>query len=176
MKKNNKGFMLAEVVVTSTLLLTIMVSLFFTFNKIYVRYNNLAAYKNIDGMFALDNIMEHILNEEGEDNINNVFKKIEGQEYAFIIKDGECQNIINSDYCENIMNGYTVNNLIIVKQQKASIDSFNNNNTLNNTFKEYLDYIKKYYAYTDYTKDSYLLLIEYNKEKDIYYYSSLELR
>ncbi|MBQ6495451.1 MAG: hypothetical protein IJI49_05565 [Bacilli bacterium] len=196
MKKNNKGFMLAEVVVTSTILLVIMVSLFFTFNKIYSRYNAVTAYKNIDGMYALDNFMEYIFNEREDDNINNIISKVT-EDYLFIIENSECNNIINNDYCTSIKEGYNIVNLIIVRQREESVEKLLNDiNTdtekYNNTFRDYLNYIKKYYALwknkddvdkkvNDYNKNSYLLIVEFktteSEEKDnIFNYSSLELR
>ncbi len=35
MMKNNKGFMLVEVIVTSTIIVTAMIGLYTSFNKIY---------------------------------------------------------------------------------------------------------------------------------------------
>ena len=125
MKKNNKGFMLAEIVVTSTILLVIMVSLFFTFNKIYSRYNAVTAYKNIDGMYALDNFMEYIFNEREDDNINNIISKVT-EDYLFIIENSECNNIINNDYCTSIKEGYNIVNLIIVRQREESVEKLLN--------------------------------------------------
>lgn len=198
MKKNNKGFMLAEVVVTSTILLVIMISLFFTFNKIYARYNSVTAYKNIDGMYALDNFMEYIMNERENDNINKVIAKVTS-DYLFIIKKNDCQGIIDSNYCSNIQNGYNIENLVFVRQRETSvntlindIDKDENKSIFNNTFREYLNYIQKYYALwkagdNTYNQNSYLLITEFRTDSssvveedtkldNVYNYSSLELR
>lgn len=176
MKKNNKGFMLAEVVVTSTLLLTIMVSLFFAFNRIYTRFNNITKYKNIDGMFAIENMIEYMINETGNNNINNILLSKENNNYKYIIDNKICK-LSDNNYCNEIQKTYKINNLIIVNQ---TLDSINSLSVTNNTFKDYINYLKKYYPFDDYTKNSYLIIIEYKTNDDNnennYNYSSLELR
>ena len=205
MKKNNKGFMLAEVVVTATLLLTIMVSLFFAFNRIYTRYNSITAYKNIDGMFAIENMLEYMLNETGENNLNNILLQKENSNYKFIIENQNCK-LTDNNYCNKIKEAYHINNFVIVKQIHAkeldkddkkcenNMDKINNDpisslkcKVANNTFKDYIDYLKKYYPLYDnnqninnYVKNSYLIIIEYKAKNETnennYQYSSLELR
>lgn len=173
MKKNNKGFMLAEVVVTSTLLLTIMVSLFFTFNKIYVRYERLTTYKNIDGFYAIDDFLEYTFNTTNNDNINKILDKKGTNEYIYIIKNKICQ-IANTTYCNKLKNTYNITNLLLINEVKDDIDDLNKT-TYNKTFIEYFDYLKKYYPFDEYAANSYLVVAEY-KLNDNYYYSSLELR
>ena len=51
--KNNKGFMLAEVVVTSTIILTALISFYTTFNNLYRRYEIHTKYYDIDGVYAI---------------------------------------------------------------------------------------------------------------------------
>ena len=121
MKKNNKGFMLAEVVVTSTLLLTIMVSLFFAFNRIYTRFNNITEYKNIDGMFAIENMIEYMINETGNNNINNILLSKENNNYKYIIDNKICK-LSDNNYCNEIQKTYKINNLIIGNQTLDSIN------------------------------------------------------
>ena len=173
MKKNNKGFMLAEVVVTSTLLLTIMVSLFFTFNKIYVRYERLTKYKNIDGFYAIDNFLEYIFNTTSNDNINKILEKKGTNKYIYIINNEICQ-IANTTYCNKLKKTYNITNLLLINEVKDDIDNLDKT-TYNKTFIEYFDYLKKYYPFDEYAANSYLVVAEY-KLNNNYYYSSLELR
>ena len=136
MKKNNKGFMLAEVVVTATLLLAIMISLYFTFNKIYARYNNVTNYKNIDGMYAIENVIEYMYTGEGENNINNILK-MEEQNYKYIIQNGNCNLLV--DYCNKLKGTYNINNLLIVKQIKVPV---NDNNQVEQIKLDLFNYFK----------------------------------
>lgn len=173
MKKNNKGFMLAEVVVTSTLLLTIMVSLFFTFNKIYVRYEKLTTYKNIDSFYAIDDFLEYTFNTTNNDNINKILEKKGTNEYIYIIKNEICQ-ITPTTYCDKLKKTYNITNLLLINEVKDDIDDLDKT-AYNKTFIEYFDYLKKYYPFDEYAANSYLVVAE-NKLNNNYYYSSLELR
>ncbi len=183
MKKNNKGFMLAEVVVTSAILLTITVSLLLTFNKVYNRYNSLATYKNIDGMYAIESFMEYIYKNEN-DNINKIIGQMEGKDYLYIIENNTCQNIIENTFCTTLNKSYKVTNMIITKEIKESVDKIKEEkaSTSKRTLIEYLDFIKKYHPFNDYTKDSFIIIAEIiendseNENDIIYNYSSLELR
>ena len=176
MKKNNKGFMLAEVVVTSALLLTMMIGLFYTFNRTYTRYETISKYKNIDGMYILQYIMEYMYNDINNDNINKIIQKKENKEYYYLIENKVCK-LTNNKYCEKLKETYNINNLVIVNEIKEDIRSLKDKVT-NQTFKDYIDYIEKYYPLNDYTKDSYLVIVEYNlsDNENEYNYSSLELR
>ena len=174
MKKNNKGFMLAEVVVTSTVLLTAMISLFFTFNKLYTKYETLKTYKDINGYYILDDIINYTLEQQEENNINTLLLEKENDDYKYIIKNKTCIIQERFNYFNDINTIYNIENLIIVNKTKEAIDNLKKEN-INNTFKDYLEYIKKYHLFNEYNKNSYLFIIEY-KNKDTYNYSNMELR
>ena len=59
--KNNKGFMLAEVVVTSTIVLTSLISLYITFNKLYNNYEIRSNYYDVDGIYAIKNMINNLI-------------------------------------------------------------------------------------------------------------------
>ena len=167
MKKNNKGFMLAEVVITSTVVMTAMISLYFTFNKIYKRYNTLLTYKNIDGMYAIESMIDSML-EDG--SINEVISNNNGT----IIGNDSCTDIIKENYCNSLRETYNITNMIIVEKNK---DKINGLSVTNQTFKEYLTYLTKYYSFND-NDNKYLIILEYkidNSNNNSYNYSSMEL-
>lgn len=171
MKKNNKGFMLAEVVITSTVVMTAMISLYFTFNKIYKRYNTLLTYKNIDGMYAIESMIDSML-EDG--SINEVISKNNG----IIINNEGCfkKNGNGLNYCMLLKDTYNINNMIIIPKQKEKISNLSVTVT-NQTFKEYLTYLTKYYSFND-NDNKYLIILEYkidNSNNNSYNYSSMEL-
>lgn len=186
MKKNNKGFMLAEVVVTSTLLLVIMISLFYTFNRIYIRYNEITKYKNIDGMYLLDNLTEYLLTTKKEERINRLLLEYDNNnindDYIFLIDNKVCK-MKDETYCNDIQKTYNINYLIIAKERIETINELITKKEYNQTFKDYFDYIKKYYAFDDNAKESNLIIVEYITDKEneedsdkVYNYSSIELR
>ena len=160
MKKNNKGFMLAEVVITSTIVMTAMINLYFTFNKIYTRYNTISTYKNLDGIYAIENITDNLIEDQ---NINTILANKEG----VIIKDSKCK--ISEEYCINTQLAYSIENMYIVKMDNTQVDNLKT--SAKATLKDYIDYTKKYYKYD---ANHYLIILEYKNGNKLNY-SSMEL-
>ena len=52
MKKNNQGFMLAEVIVVGTSLVVILTTMYIAFNRVYSAYNERSHYYSTDGLYA----------------------------------------------------------------------------------------------------------------------------
>ena len=188
--KNNKGFMLAEVVVTSTVVLTTLIGLYITFNKLYKNYNIRSVYYDIDGIYAIKN-MNSILLDSGE--LNNIIKEFYdnydngNSTIKDIIDNKECSITSIERKCSDLQKAYNINNLYITTYDIPAINSLTEevNNT---TFKEYLSFVKKYYNLNqEYTypkskieddnakKYNYLFIIEYTKNDDKNYYASLGL-
>lgn len=182
MKKNNKGFMLAEVIVTSTIIVTAMIGFYSSFNKLYTKYNEKNKYYNIDSIYATKFVLNSLL----EDNyLNTLINKIFYiKNYEYIIKDGVSQESVlpteNIEIYNNIRKFYKIENMIIVEYDKKIIltklkESEKNN--LNETFKEYIDYVINYYNITTNEEYNYLLLTEiYDNTTNNYYYANLRVR
>ena len=60
MLKKSKGFMLAEVVVSSTVVLVALVTLYASFTRVYNRYKTVDRYFNIDGLYAIRSMVNEI--------------------------------------------------------------------------------------------------------------------
>ena len=167
--KNNKGFMLAEVVVTSTVIIVSLIGLYTTFNKIYNRFEQKEKYNNIDGVYAIKNMID-ILMETGD--INNILPD-SGQQA--IITSSSCLNIstIINNYCESLQSTYNIKNMYIIEYNMESIDYIN---VENKTFKDYIKYLKNYYDFTN-NEYKYLFIVEYKDDetddKNNLYYSNL---
>ena len=155
--KNNKGFMLAEVVVTSTIVLTTLISLYATFTKLYTKYETNSKYFDIDGIYAIKAVLNTKL-ESGD--LNNIIKTTNTNNYASLL----------TTNVDSIKDTYNIENMYIVK--KSNLDTLKEH-VLNNTFKDYLEYMKKYYKTSD-NNYNYYIVAEY-KNNDKYYYSSLKL-
>ena len=72
MLKNNKGFMLIEVIVTSTIVVTTMIALYAGYIKLYNTYKQRNSYYNIDATYATKEMLNAML----EKNNGNVRLKI----------------------------------------------------------------------------------------------------
>lgn len=173
MKKNNKGFMLIEAIVTSTIIVTAMIGLYASFNKLYVNYNSKNQYYSIDAVYATKLMFQDML-DSGDINaiINNIFKDGHG-EYLIYTNDTGTQCSVGSS-CSQIASFYNIKNMILVEYDKESLKELQNG-TLNETFNEYIDYVINYYNVTTSEEYDYLLLTEIYDGTD-YYYANLRVR
>ena len=165
--KNNKGFMLAEAVITSTVVLTTLIGLYATFTKLYNAYNIRTTYFDIDGIYAIKGMISHLI-DNGE--INNKIGALKSNEYIQLIPTDSCNNT-NDTYCSSLKDLYNIENMYIVNYTK---DSITNLSTVvsNQTFKDYLTYIRTYYSFNlEEDGYNYLFIVEYKND----YYSSLGL-
>lgn len=170
MKKNNKGFMLVEVIVTSTVIVTALVGLYTSFNKLYKNYEVKNRYQYIDGVYATKVVVDSMLNNDMASFINNIFYSNNSK---YLIQNNHCDGSLNIPSCLEVANFYQVLNMIIVEYDEASIKSLV---VTNEEFKEYIDYIVNYYDIKSGESEyNYLLLTEI-KEGDKYYYANLRVR
>lgn len=190
--KNSKGFMLAEVIITSTVIITALIGLYTTFNKIYNKYNIRNSYYDIDGVYAIKGMINHLIK---DNKLNNILSDKDTGTFTsnqiYLIKDRICNSFINSEntgtislsndnYCKSLQELYKINNLIVIDYDKKLLIDESNNNDLkdsvnNQTFKDYIEYISNYYTFEK-DKYSYLFIIEYKNDKNEFNYSSLEVR
>ena len=159
--KKSKGFMLAEVVVTSTIVMTTLISLYVTFNKLYTNYKVRTRYFDIDGVYAIKAMIDTML-DTGE-----LKSQIPTSSNYIQIN---CDNIPQSkNSCKSINETYNITNMYIVKKESLSSLQTESNQTL----KDYITYMQKYYNIND-TNYNYFIIVEYKNNND-FYYSSLML-
>ena len=178
MKKNNQGFMLAELIITSTVIVTALVGLYASYNKVYSLYQTKNNYYNIDGVYATKEMINGLLKTEGnnEDNLNSVLNKLQENNYIFIIQTSnqETKCNITNNICSTIKNLYEINNMILVEYDENVLQELKNQ-TINKTFKEYIDYIIGYYGIKDNEDYSYIVLTEIKMKDNEYNYSNLRI-
>ena len=156
MIKNNKGFMLAEAVITSTVVLTSLVGLYATFNRLYGAYMVRESYYDIDGFYAIREVVDYYL---PYGNFIHYLLELENREYLSLTTDS-----ISS------VEVYNIRNMYILKCDKDSLDSLKGV-VLNQTFKDYIDFVLKYYDYSEKKSYEYLILVEYGEDDDLHYSS-----
>ena len=178
MKKNNKGFMLIEVIVTSTIVLTTMIFLYSSFNKLSNNYKIRNSYYNIDATYATKEMISSMLKRD-DNNINNFINDtFYNSYYSYIIKkEGDlinCKISINS--CNNLKEFYSIENMIFSEYDLESLNYLKDNESINQTFREYIEYLDKYYDIESTKYDyNYIILTEV-KENNNYYYANLRMR
>ena len=176
MKKNNKGFMLIEVIITSTIVLTTMILLYSSFNKLSNSYKIRNSYYNIDASYATKEMINSMLKDSNNNNninqfINDTFYR---KRYGYIIDNQECK--LETDSCDKLKTLYSIENMIFSEYDPESLKYLKENELINQTFKEYIEYIDNYYDIKN-TKDNYeYIILTEVKENDKYYYASLRMR
>lgn len=174
MNKNNKGFMLVEVIVTSVVIATAMISLYSTFNRLYTSYNRNISYHNIDGLYATKTTINYLLNNNFNNFINDTFGgsvTTLGKQYKIIIDTNNCFE--TNGICNKIKQIYNVNQMIISEYNVSVLEKIKEEN-INQTFKEYIDYLIGYYDLTVSTdKYKYIVLTEIKDNNGDYYYANL---
>ena len=193
--------MLAEAIITSTIVLTTLVGLYANFMKLYNVYKIRDTYYDIDGVYAIKNAIDAMITDgslAGTLFLNSSSGIITSStsndttdytaDYKILISERGTEIsykqtcfAINSDYtyCNFLKSTYNIENMYVVKYDENSINKLKDRSgrKLRQTFKDYLDYVKKYYNFgmDEDNKYSYLFVVEYQKN-DKYYYSSLGLR
>lgn len=179
MKKNNKGFMLIEVIVTSTIVVTTMIALYTSFNKLYNNYRTKNSYYNQNGLYAIKETINAMTKAYISNvNINGfINKNFYSNNYGYIIKNGS-RCAMNLEICSNLINLYKINNMILVEYDKTILYDIKNQ-VENQTFKDYIDYIISYYDIgTTAENFNYIMLAELIDENDSeqYTYANLRMR
>lgn len=165
MKLNKKGFMLAEVVVSASVIAVILVTLYIGLNRMTSAYETRNRYYDID---AQQVAME----------VNDFFKRND----VYLEKISETGNLIEiSDefsvyFSDNFYGdngllkklGYSNANVYYSSFDKNNLSNLKNN-TNKNTFNDYLDYLIQK---TDFDENySYFIVVELQKNNDYYYYT-----
>ena len=117
MKLNKKGFMMAEVIVVSSIVLITLTSLYISYNKIYSTYKKRINYYDVSIIYDLDKIRRNTAIEEPTNNTkieNDVISEPNTTVYAITLP-------------------ITDNKITDLSQE---------NTTFNTTFNEYLEYLK----------------------------------
>jgi hypothetical protein len=164
MKKNRKGFMLAEAVVSATVIITSMVMLYSTFNRLYSLYMDKNNYYNIDAFYATKEMINYLMDNNFEEEINNIFQN---DTYKTLINSTTC---LGGNVCSKLKDLYSVNNMIISEYDKSTLEVDIKTLAINQSFKDYIDYVIGYYGVSNHdTKYSYIVLTELKVGSNYYY-------
>lgn len=171
MKKNNKGFMLVEVIIVTVIVATIMTSLYVAFVRVYKVYDIKDKYSNVDGIYALNMIMDYYV-----DNItiNNIINDSKDNIINLKNNTSYCSIVNNINYCDNInkvIEKYNINSLYVI-----NIDKLNDlkNQNISNTFKDYLSYLDNTLDKEN-NKVIFLVELTISSEDNIYNYAYLNI-
>ena len=135
MKKNNRGFLLAESLVVSTFVLTVLILLYIQFNNLTTNYKNSYNYNNVESIYDLSSVSNYLLT----NNYNLSDQLTESKPYVIVYKDGSCNmdaGIIDT-FCDNLINKmdaktviYTSSDISVIQKYVSEKDDSNINQKL----------------------------------------------
>lgn len=118
MKLNKKGFMMAEVIVVSSIVLITLTSLYMSYNKIYSTYKKRINYYDVSIIYDLDQIRRNEVIATPTNN-TKIIKDVESNTtvYAIPLTDNKItdtnlsqENTTFNEYLEYLKNSITVDN------------------------------------------------------------------
>lgn len=164
MIKNKKGFMLVEVIITSTVIVTSMILLYSSFQSLFAKYETRSNYHHIDALYASKEMTDYLLQEDFNNFINT---NLDTNESIYLIKEGNCIEEIypveeSSDkkedylnFCKTLRDLYSVNTMVFTSYDEENLKNIRNGlkkgekdiveGVKNETMKEYIDYVIGYY-------------------------------
>lgn len=142
MKLNKRGFMLAEVVISASVISVVLISIYISLNRMSYAYDTRNRYYDIDAMQVAMNINDSL---EDSFNFDQNYLRIPHDEFIIFYEDNT-----NSE-----INAYYVKN-------KTSLTSLHDDNSTDVYLKEYIDYLKDNVP-NDF---KYLIIVELKKESD----------
>ena len=174
-KLNCKGFMMAEVIIVSTVILSTLVGLYTIFNKMYIVYTERSYYYNIDAIYAGESIYNYLINNE---KLTSLVKTINDSNsyYDIISIDTEQNNricneeLISETLCNTLGNTYSIKRVILTKYNKDYIEKIENQDA---KLTDYINYIKTNLNFND-TDDnndkfSYIIITDLENDDNQYF-------
>lgn len=170
MKLNRKGFMMAEVVVVSAVVLITLTSLYISYNKLYSLYSTRLTYTDVSTIYRLAYYRDCLID---KNNLNTL--KESTKDKAISITTG---TTYLSKY-DKICDTKCAENVFLIYNNKKNISKNIDLGEINKTYSEYINYLANS---VDLKGTDYVMIMERcNKQDDsgIYnkdcYYGYLEI-
>lgn len=140
MIKNNKGFMLAEVVIVSAVLITTLVSLYAGFAKVYKAYEERSSFFDTDSIYALKSIEDTLID---EGIFNNIINEINTSNYVPYLAENLTDDSYINSYLKELLGNYNIEYFYITKYDNASLTTIIESDANNIIFNDFLKYLQK---------------------------------
>ena len=140
MIKNNKGFMLAEVVIVSAVLITTLVSLYAGFAKVYKAYEERSSFFDTDSIYALKSIEDTLID---EGLFNNIINEINTSNYVSYLAENLTDDSYINSHLKELLGNYNIEYFYITKYDNASLTTIIESDANNIIFNDFLKYLQK---------------------------------
>lgn len=165
-KLNKKGFMLAEVVVVSVVIAVTLVALFTGLSRVSKAYEKRDKYYDIDAEYLCIEANKALI-KNNKTNFSNL-TNINDQSYIGGLSD-YISKFYNSDY---ITKNKPKVSIYYSPSQFTSVESIKTKSGTNQTFKDYIDYLKNNIDWTEY---KYVIISEVCRTQDDCGYYTLKV-
>ncbi len=126
---NNKGFMMAEVIVVSAIILVFLTGLYLSYGKLFGLYNTRIKYYDSDTLYGLAYYRDILIK---EDKINSTLNTVKNNSNKYI-------NLFTSSTLDKVNSG---DNLFIIYHANDNLNKVTTATGINKTFKDYIEYLK----------------------------------
>ena len=154
MKKNNKkGFILAETIAVSVIIMTSLVIVYTQFVTLNNNYKSSFNYDNVNNLYLVNNLRDFIKN----DGLDRLIQLVDNREYVDITS---CPNYIFDEYlyCRLLVDNSNIKTVLFTKED---ISELKNSIEDTNYSQEMKNYVKKI---NNSTENSQRLIVEFNDE------------
>ena len=158
---NRKGFMMAELIVVSSIILVSLVSMYGSFIKIHSAYKTKMSYYDVATLYRLGyyrDVLKEIKKGEDKNKLDEIMESMNSTNNIVEIYNSE-KNFMIDDFPseDKIENVY--DRVFIVYNNKNAInkDIFTGKDDIHVTFLDYVDYIS---GNVDFTKFEYMMVME----------------
>ena len=141
MKKDNRGFLLAESLVVSTFVLTVLILLYIQFSNLTTNYKNSYNYNNVESLYDLSSVANYLQ----ANNYNLSTQLTSSKPYVIVYKNGSCNmdaGIIDS-FCDNLINKMDAKTIIYTYSDISVIKKYISTKEDNNINQKLRDFIMK---------------------------------
>lgn len=133
LKKDKRGFALAETLIVSVVVAGILIYIFIQFSSLKRSYNTSFKYNTVNGLYALEDVANYIkkVEENNMELINGyLINEIDNQQYILITKNGEeyednvesYETVFSDAYATELFNQLEIKQLIITKENLSELD------------------------------------------------------
>lgn len=142
MRKDNRGFMLAEVIIVSSIVVTVLVTMYTGLNKLFVKYDELSRYYNVDAIYMAKNVEDYLIDSY---QMGSVIGNSSSVGYVDIKNMQGINEIVGAECSSGSTAGTTcVSKLYFIGNYEKAFDD--NLNSLKGSddkyFADYVDYVK----------------------------------
>jgi len=148
-KKCNSGFMLAETLIVTLFVATVLLFMFIQFSNLSKTYNESYTYNSVEDLYSLKNVKTYI---ENDSNALSYIKT--NVTYKKKLDISNCEIFTDKEYCLKLFELEQIDK-IIVTTNKVNYDLFKNYKT---KFKKFINKIGKQ------GEQKYRIIASFNKE------------